>query len=98
MRKVKSADQGLFKSNKNLGMQKELDHMLRKFPAFRAKIIEMFNTNDDFRMLCNDYFLCERSLNGLDVDDEEKNQIVCEFRNMMHELEEEVRRLLGSKE
>lgn len=43
-------------------MEKELDTMIERFPAFRGKIIELFNSNGDFKALCKDYWQCKAAL------------------------------------
>jgi uncharacterized membrane-anchored protein YhcB (DUF1043 family) len=43
-------------------MEKELHNILERFPQFRSRIIELFNTNSEFRSLCVDYLKCKKTL------------------------------------
>src|SRR5882724_187617 len=38
-------------------MTKELIFMIEHFPSLRMKIIELYNQDQDFRQICNDYCL-----------------------------------------
>ena len=39
-------------------MQKEIDHIIQLFPVFKQKIDFLFQTDENFRDLCEDYLLC----------------------------------------
>ena len=43
-------------------MQKELDNILAQFPEFRGKIIALYNNNEEFKLLCEDYWQCKSTL------------------------------------
>lgn len=57
-------------------MRKELIHMIDRFPGYRMKIHDLYLANEDFRSLCEDYFVCRDQLRKV------KNQ------NLMDELSE----------
>jgi hypothetical protein len=75
-------------------MRKALDHILGKWPALRAKIIELYNSDDDFRILCEDYLTSSETIE----DFRQKKIKNCDFENefiqVNQELEKEVLHLL----
>jgi len=44
-------------------MTKELDRLLEKFPLHRAKILELYGSNSNFRSLCEDFWISAQALN-----------------------------------
>ena len=75
-------------------MTKELVYILGKFPEHSDKIIGLYNKDEDFRILCEDYVISiqaaeERRLNAI-MD----RRIEKEFLHVNIELEKEIIHLL----
>jgi hypothetical protein len=75
-------------------MTKEFVYVLGKFPDHRDKIIDLYNKDEDFRTLCEDYVTSiqaaeERRLNAI-----KDRKIEREFLHVNMELEKEIIRLL----
>ena len=75
-------------------MSTSLEYLLEKFPDHRSKIIVLYNTDEDFRMLCDDYFTAVQGLEkyrekGLKNKDNEN-----EYSQIYVELEKEIIKLL----
>ena len=75
-------------------MTKELVYILGKFPDHGDKIIDLYNKDEDFRILCEDYITSiqaaeERRLNAI-MD----RKIEREFLHVNVELEKEIIHLL----
>ena len=75
-------------------MTKELVYILGKFPDHTDKIIDLYNKDEDFRTLCEDYITSiqaaeERRLNAI-MD----RKIEKEFLHVNIELEKEIIHLL----
>ena len=75
-------------------MAKELVYILGKFPEHSEKIIDLYNKDEDFRILCEDYITSiqaaeERRLNAI-----KDRKIEREFLHVNMELEKEIMHLL----
>ena len=75
-------------------MTKELVYILGKFPDHADKIIDLYNKDEDFRILCEDYITSihaaeERRLNAI-----QDRKIEREFLHVNLELEKEIIHLL----
>lgn len=75
-------------------MTKELVYILGKFPEHSDKIIDLYNRDEDFRTLCEDYVTSiqaaeERRLNAI-----KDRKIEKEFLLVNQELEKEIIHLL----
>lgn len=76
-------------------MQKELYNMLERFPEYREKILELFNNNEDFKSLCEDYLQCRNALGKYRDNVQEDTRSENEYCGLSHELEQEALRFLG---
>lgn len=75
-------------------MRKVLEFILAKFPDHKHKIIELYNKEEDFRLLCEDYV---SSVFGLEKCREEvfkDREFEGEFLEVNLELEKEIVHLL----
>ena len=70
--------------NAHLGAVKQ------KFPGQVQRIEELFKSNEDFRTLCSDYFLCIQSLQRLKKESSQKDKLIEEFNDTSLELEQEL--------
>jgi hypothetical protein len=78
-------------------MNKELDNVLIKFPAYRGRILELFSGNPDFKSLCEDYWLCRNNLNHFEFENRKIRSDKKQFTDLAHRLENEITRFLNSK-
>ena len=71
--------------------------MLAKYPDHGTKLIDLYNKDDDFRILCEDYLDIAQSIEkyrqNVIKDKEYKN----EFIQVYLDLEKEIIRLLGRR-
>jgi hypothetical protein len=44
-------------------MKQEIQYMLARFPAYRSKILQAYQLNDEFRNLCHDFYSSALILN-----------------------------------
>ncbi len=70
-------------------------HILKRFPVHWATIIAMFEENEEFRMLCNEYGLALDALLRIDgfLDSRAKN-MRDEYMAIILELESEIHNLV----
>ena len=61
-----------------------------KFPGQNARIEELYESDEDFRSLCQDYLLCLQHLQKFMEKLNERNDVVSEYRTMRVELEKEL--------
>ena len=70
-------------------MHKELYNMLERFPEYRGNIIELFNSNEDFKSLCDDYWQCKNALLKFREHVLEDAQVENEYRQLCMDLEQD---------
>ena len=76
-------------------MQKELDYMIGRFPRYRARVIELFNCNDDFKSLCDDYWQCHNNLYRLNEQANREPRLENGYKMLSLTLEQEVLHFLN---
>jgi hypothetical protein len=76
-------------------MKAELLCTIEKFPSLREKITTLFNENDEFQVLCHDYFLCVKSLGQLEISFDKDETFLHEYKDLKVTLEKELLRFLG---
>jgi hypothetical protein len=76
---------------------KEITFLLGRFPTFRGRILDEYNSNEEFKSLCDDLYSSACTLE----DRQKKLSIVAsgelEYRKLYLELEEEVVHFLERK-
>ena len=71
-------------------MQKELAHIVKKFPEFELKIIHLYACDVDFKTLCDDYCYCSCIVGQPAVKNaSERDLQVKEYRGICVALEKE---------
>jgi hypothetical protein len=78
-------------------MTNALEHVLEKFPDRRVKIIELYDKDEEFRILCDDYLTSLRTLEQFRSRAVKSNPFEKEFMDLRNELEKELREILNSK-
>jgi len=71
-------------------MRKSLDFILSKFPDHRKKIIELYNADDDFRILCEDYLTSKETLQECRQNVIKDREFENEFLQLNLDLEKEI--------
>lgn len=71
-------------------MEKELDYMIEKFPAYRARLVDLFNGNEDFKSLCDDYWQCNYQLARLHGKVLKEARMENNYKMLRLNLEQEV--------
>ncbi len=78
-------------------MTNALEHVLAKFPDHSVKIIDLYDKDEEFRILCDDYLTSQLTLEQLRTDALKTNPFETEFMHLSHELEKELREILNSE-
>ena len=58
---MRNSSLGSFQNTES--MKAELMCVIEHYPSLKDKLVSRFRESEDFQMLCNDYFLCLKSLN-----------------------------------
>ena len=75
-------------------MTKELVYILGKFPERSDKIIDLYNRDEDFRTLCEDYVTSIQAAEECRLNAIKDRKIEREFLHVNLELEKEIIHLL----
>ena len=75
-------------------MRKALEFIVSKFPDYRAKIIELYNKDEDFRILCEDYMSSTMTLKECRQNMIDDKEFENEFLQVNIDLEKEIIHLL----
>jgi len=78
-------------------MSKALEYILTKFPDRAAKITALFNGDEDFRILCEDYLTSTQALLESRLNLTKDKEFENEFLEVHLDLEKEIVRLLEQK-
>lgn len=72
----------------------KLQVMIQKFPDFRVRIIQLYQYDENFKSLCEDYWLCttllEKQKNRIQADTE----LVMEYDSICTTLENDINNYL----
>ncbi|HUM48184.1 MAG TPA: hypothetical protein PLD84_14735 [Chitinophagales bacterium] len=79
-------------------MNKSLEYVLEKFPEHRFRIIDLYNVDEDFRMLCEDYLTSAEAIGEYRLHAIKDKGMENEFSQVYVELEKEIIHLLGNEE
>ena len=72
----------------------ELLYVTNRFPAFHERVADLYNQNEEFQGLCNDYFLCIKSLEQWKARIENDQNCLMEYKDLKVTLEQEICRFL----
>ena len=76
-------------------MSEDLEFMIRRFPLHRDKILNEYNTNDEFKTLCEDFYTCAQILHHQKKANIENKKNELEFQELFLDLEHELVHCLG---
>ena len=71
-------------------LNEQLSLIKKKFPEQSERIQALFESNDDFRALCSDYFLCLKDLYRFKKEFGEKKLSIEEYKSVRTDLEDEL--------
>lgn len=80
-----------------MNLTKELDKMIEKFPMHRVRIIQLYCSNEDFKSLCDDYWISVQSLFMYRKNLTSDLKLTKEYDAICALLEEEVLNYLNNK-
>jgi hypothetical protein len=75
-------------------MRKAFEFILSRFPDHRNKIIELYNRDEDFRILCEDYLTSVETLEECRQNVIKDKEFEFEFLQVNLDLEKEIIHLL----
>jgi hypothetical protein len=78
-------------------LRKELDHIIERFPESKDVIITLYYADEDFRSLCDDYWLSSQSLLKLQNKILTDKESEVEYREICLDLEKKIMLFLKSK-
>ena len=77
-------------------MRKAFEHMLSKFPDHRTRIMELYNKDEEFRILCEDYLTSVQALEEYRLKTLNDREVEKEFLQIYLDLEKEIIHLLDA--
>jgi hypothetical protein len=77
-------------------MKNVLEYILEKLPDHRNTITELYEVNDDFRTLCEDYVTTAKGLEESRNNSIRDRELENEFAHTYLELEREIIYMLGN--
>ncbi len=78
-------------------MEEEVIFILHKFPAYRSEILKAYQTDEEFRSLCEDYYAAEQSYKYFQHKMVKDYQGEEEYREVFIDLEKEILDFLHGK-
>ena len=75
-------------------MTKELIFMIEHFPSQEIKIVELYNRDQDFQQICNDYYLSVNMLEAFKKTEPDIRKIKRDYELVSKDLENELERFL----
>jgi len=76
-------------------MRKAFEYILSKFPDHRTKIIGLYNNDEDFRILCEDYLTSVQTIQECRQKVIDDRGVENEFLQVNLDLEKEIIHVLG---
>jgi hypothetical protein len=71
-------------------LQSELGLVKIRFPSQHFLIDELYRKDPDFKSLCADLFLCTKMIHDFELEIEEKQHALAEYREIVKDLENEL--------
>lgn len=76
-------------------MTNALEYVLAKFPDHGVKILDLYDKDEEFRILCDDYLTSQRTLEQFRTGAIKFNPYEKEFMDLNRELEQELEKILN---
>jgi hypothetical protein len=78
-------------------MTKELIFIIERFPAYQLKIVDLYQRDQDFRQLCNDYCLSENMLEAFRKTEPDFRKVQHDYEQVSKDLKTELLHFFTSK-
>jgi len=78
-------------------MTSELIFIIKRFPAFQARIIDRYEHDQDFRQLCNDYCLSISMLEAFRKTEPDFKKVKRDYEQVSEDLRKELLQFFSSK-
>ena len=75
-------------------MTPQLYCIVEKFPGFTVQIGNLYDCSNEFKSLCDDYFICITSLEDWQMNDTRNQLLIEEYTDLQRSLESEVLRYI----
>jgi hypothetical protein len=69
----------------------QLEAVKERWPEFTDHIRSLYYTDNKFRAICEDYYLCIQHLDKFRKEFSERLEAIEEYENMLRELEDELK-------
>jgi hypothetical protein len=99
---MKEGPENLSKTNRDCvpmhrSMSEDVEFMMKRFPLHRDRILNEYNTNDDFKTLCEDFYTISLILQHQKKATIKNKQSELEYQKLFLDLENELVNFLMSK-
>ena len=74
-----------------------LTSVISRFPEKADTLTKLFNKDENFRELCEDYYLCMGAINKIIISNTQNRNIMREYKDALKELELEMLLYLNAK-
>jgi len=74
-----------------------LSEVINKFPEKANALALLFQKNENFRDICEDFFLCREAINKIIITDARNRKIIKDYEHALKELELEMLMYLNSE-
>jgi hypothetical protein len=74
-----------------------LNMVIDKFPEQANRLTMLFHKNEDFREVCEDYFLCKEAMNKIIITNNRRRKILKDYKTTLKQLEIELLIYLDSE-
>jgi len=78
-------------------MTSELIFIIKRFPAFQGRIIDLYEHDQDFRQLCNDYCLSMNMLEAFRKTEPDFKKVKSDYEQVSEDLKKELLQFFSSK-
>jgi len=70
--------------------QDVLNTVIDRFPEKANSMTKLFYNNENFKEVCEDYYLCKEAINKIIITNTQKRQILKDYKSTLKELEIEM--------
>ena len=74
-----------------------LNEVIKKFPERVTVLTKLFHQDENFREVCEDYFLCNEAIKKIIITSTQKKEILKDYQTALQDLEWEILRYLNSE-
>ena len=68
----------------------QLEAVKERFPEFKSDILALYYHDNEFRTICEDYYLCLQYLNKFQKEFSERREYIEEYERTLVDLEKEL--------